>query len=102
MNPEMRKALFEKRRYGFRGAKEKEKAQYCSYEPNPYKIEEVKVCMITARASNDGRRVTRNNSHFKRVSEGRNNQLDQDRWNFEAHECSVVSEEKSCDVFCSA
>ena len=54
--------------------------------------------MITARRSTDGRRVRRDNSNFKRVIEARNDQLDQDQWNFEAHECNDVSEEKSCDV----
>ena len=63
-----------------------------AYEPDPCKIEEVKGSMITARRSSDGRRVTRNNSHFKRVSGGGNDQLDQDPWDFEAHECNDASD----------
>ena len=86
-------------------AQKKKNKLSTAYEPNPYKIEEVKGSMITARRSSDGRRVTRNNSHFKRVSGGRNDQLDQDPLDFEAHECNECNdalEEKSCDVLPNA
>ena len=68
------------------------------YEPNLYEIEEVTPSMNTPRRSIDGRRITRNNSYYKRVHEARNDVLDQDRWNFEPRECNDVSNVKRCDV----
>ncbi len=58
------------------------------YEPNPYVVEKVKGSMVTAVRETDGRSITRNNSHYKRVHKSRNNRLEQDLWNFEARDCN--------------
>ncbi len=45
--------------------------------------------MVTAsKRKTDGRSITRNNSHYKRVNKSRNNRLEQDLWNFEARDCN--------------
>ncbi len=81
--------------------KQKKKNKFSSvYEPNPYVVEKIKGSMITAVRETDGRSITRNNSHYKRVNKSRNNRLEQDLWNFEARDCTSRNpqDEPSHDV----